>query len=56
MGERLLVTAAVVIAAACEILDVTCRYLRDGFTGRQKFSAAAARRQDYPDAPRIDKP
>lgn len=31
MGERLLVTAAVVLAAVCEILDVSCRYFRDRF-------------------------
>jgi hypothetical protein len=31
MGERLLVAAAVLLATACEILDVTCKYLRDKF-------------------------
>lgn len=31
MGERLLVTAAVVLATVCEILDVSCRYFRDRF-------------------------
>ncbi|GEM_PF-4777653 len=48
MSERLLVAAAVVLAAVCEILDVSCRYIRGRFRPADRPGGEKNRLRQHP--------